>query len=300
MNKISIDTALVQELIATQFPQWAHLPIRPVDAGGWDNRTFHLGNAMSVRLPSAAAYAAKVPIEQYWLPKLAPYLPLPIPTPVAMGKPSTTYPWHWSVYTWLNGAAASLERIDNMPQFATTLAHFLVALQHIDPTGGPAAGPHNFYRGGPLKTYDAETRQAISALSNTIDAEIITAIWDAAVATSWQKTPVWVHGDVAPGNLLVEHGQLSAVIDFGGLGIGDPACDMAIAWTFFKKESREAFRAALHTNTDTWKRGRGWALWKALIICAKQADTDASKIELSQQVIDEIVADCTRSPMHEF
>jgi len=261
----TIDAALVRRLIAGQFPEWAKLPLTPVQPGGWDNRTFRLGAALSVRLPSAAGYAAQVDKEQRWLPTLAPLLPLPIPAPVAMGAPAADFPWRWSVYRWLNGKSASVARIADSPRFAADLAHFLAALQRIDPGGGPPPGPHNFFRGGPLTVYDAETRRAIATLVGKIDANAATAVWDAAVRSEWRGPAVWVHGDVAAGNLLVARGELSAVIDFGSSGVGDPACDTTIAWTLFEGDSRAAFRMMLPVDRATWARGRGWALWKALI-----------------------------------
>ncbi|RDI48061.1 aminoglycoside phosphotransferase family protein [Aquicella lusitana] len=288
-DKIHIDVTLVRRLIAAQFPQWTHLPVKPVEFGGWDNRTFHLGEHMTVRLPSAAIYSPQVEKEHRWLPKLAPHLPLPIPIPLAMGKPAEGYPWHWSVYQWLAGESASIEHITNLRQFAIALAEFLAALQQIDTAGGPPAGPQNFYRGGRLAIYDAETRQAIAKLGNETDTETMIEVWNAALASTWQGTPVWVHGDVAVGNLLVDKGQLSAVIDFGQLGIGDPACDLAIAWTFFNAESRKAFRAALPLDSATWARGRGWTLWKAL--CAPLPGTSRREVD---KIINEVLADHKR------
>jgi aminoglycoside phosphotransferase (APT) family kinase protein len=290
-----IDVALVRRLIATQFPQWAHLPIKPLEFGGWDNRTFHLGDHMTVRLPSAAEYAFQIEKEQHWLPKLAPFLPLSISVPLAMGKPTEEYPWHWSINPWLDGQTASIERIKDLRQFAIALAEFLVALERIDATGGPIAGAHNFYRGGSLATYDAETRQAIAILDDKIDTKVMTEIWDIALASTWRDSPVWVHGDIAIGNLLVVNGQLSAVIDFGQLSIGDPACDLVIAWTLFKGASREAFRATLDLDRATWARARGWALWKALIICAELPGTYSLEIEKSWKIIEEVMADYKRN-----
>jgi aminoglycoside phosphotransferase (APT) family kinase protein len=294
--KVLIDVPLVRRLISTQFPQWADLPVEPVAVGGWDNRTFHLGEQMLVRLPSAEAYALKVEKEQLWLPRLAPLLPLSIPTPLAMGEPDEGYPWRWSVYRWIEGETASIEHIADLCQFATALAEFLSALQRIDTTGGPIAGPHNFYRGGPLSTYDAETRQAILVLGDKIDTELVTTIWDTALASTWIASPVWVHGNISTGNLLVREGKLSAVIDFGGLGIGNPACDLAMAWTFFKGESRKAFRAALPLDKDTWARGRGWTLWKALIVYAGLPGTNPLERDNSKRVLEEILADYKARP----
>ena len=283
-DKIYIDVALVRRLIATQFPQWSALPVKPVECDGWDNRTFHLGDQMAVRLPSAEKYAPQVEKEHRWLPKLAPFLPLPIPVPLAMGKPAAGYPWHWSIYRWLDGRTASIERIADLRQFATALAAFLVALQCIDATDGPMAGPHNFYRVCPLTIYGAETQKAIAILGDKIDADAVTAVWNAALASTWHGSPVWIHGDVVVGNLLVEAGHLSAVLDFGSMGVGDPACDLAIAWTLFTGESRSVFRTALSLDSATWERGRGWALWKSLIICAKLPGTNFLEVEKSRKV----------------
>ncbi len=294
-TQVDITVSLVRQLVAAQFPQWADLPITPVACGGWDNRTFHLGEDMSVRLPSAAGYAAQVAKEHRWLPRLAPLLPLPIPVPLAMGVPANGYPWPWSIYQWIEGEHATVERIADLQQFAITLAHFLGALQRIDPTGGPPPGPHNFYRGGPLTVYDAETRHAIAALDGAIDTDAVTAMWEAALAATWHGAPVWVHGDVAAGNLLVNNGQLSAVIDFGCAGVGDPACDVTIAWTFLSGDSRAAFRAALPVDEATWARGRGWALWKGLITLAEYRHTNPLRAKEARRVIDDVLADHTHA-----
>ncbi len=288
---MKIDTHLVRCLIAAQFPQWADLSIRPVESGGWDNRTFHLGERLSVRLPSAEQYAAQVAKEQKCLPQLSPYLPLPIPMPVAKGVPGENYPWHWSVYCWLEGETASLDNIANLRQFAATLASFLSALQKIDTQSGFPPGAHNFYRGGDLSTYDKQTRGAIEVLRQHIDFGAVTAVWEAGLKSTWDNHPVWLHGDVSAANMLVRNGRLVAVIDFGCCAIGDPACDLTIAWTFLSGASRESFRAALHLDENTWARARGWAMWKALITWAESVGDNSSVVQHSQHVIDQILAD---------
>lgn len=291
IDEVDINASLVRRLVTAQFPQWAGLPVKPVEFDGWDNTTFHLGEEMSIRLPSAQAYAAQVEKEHRWLPRLAPLLPLPIPAPLAMGVPGEGYPWHWSVYRWLEGESATIERIADLRQFAIALGHFLTVLQSIDPTGGPPPGPHNFYRGGPLTIYDAETRQAIVDLDGQIDADAVTDVWEAALNATWHDSPVWLHGDIAAGNLLVKGGQLCAVIDFGCSGVGDPACDLTIAWTLLSGESREAFCAALPVDSATWARGRGWALWKGLITLAEHINTNLLVAGKARRVIDEVLAD---------
>ena len=288
-----VDDSLVRRLVAAQFPQWADLAVRPIARSGWDNRSFHLGEHMIVRLPSALDYAIQVEKENWWLPRLAPVLPLPIPVPLAMGEPARGYPWRWSIYRWLEGETATPERIADLCDFARTLAQFLIDLQRIDPTDGPAPGAHNFYRGGSLATYDVETRQALVVLKGTIDVDAAAEIWGAALATSWNRSPVWIHGDVGAGNLLVQDGQLSAVIDFGACGIGDPACDLAIAWTLFRGESREVFRAMLPLDAGTWTRGRAWTLWKALIVAAGLCDANPFDVQDAPplRLINEVLAD---------
>lgn len=295
ITQLVIDEMLVRGLVAAQFPHWARLPIRPVAQGGWNNKTFHLGNHMLVRLPSAEGYAAQVEKEQRWLPMLAPLLPLPIPTPLALGAPANGYPWKWSIYEWIDGEVALPERIINLSDFATRLARFLVALQSINIADGPAPGLHNFYRGGSLLTYDAQTRLAITILKDKIDVDAAIEIWNAALTATWHGKPVWVHGDVSLGNLLVKEGRLSAVIDFGILGVGDPACDLAIAWTLFQSDNREAFRATLKLDTGTWARGRDWTLWKALILAAGLTNSNAIEAANPWRIIDEVIADHRRS-----
>lgn len=286
-----IDAALVRRLVTTQFPQWKDEPITPIEPGGWDNRTFRLGTTMSVRLPSAERYAAQVEKEHRWLPVLAPQLPLPIPVPLARGRPAFGYPWAWSVYGWIEGAIATHARVGTGVQCATALAAFLVALQRIDPAGGPAPGAHNFFRGGCLSVYDGETRSAIAALGGGVDASAAREVWNAARAVPFDGAPVWIHGDVSAANLLIRAGRLAAVIDFGSTGVGDPACDLTIAWTLFSAPARGAFRTGLPLDAATWARARGWALWKALITLAEHADSNPARAARAGRIIDIVCTD---------
>ena len=265
MRKNELSPALVRCLISRTFPAWADLPVRRVDLDGWDNATFRLGDSLSVRLPSADGYVPQIAKEHRWLPALAPALPLPIPRPVAMSRPACGFPRPWSVYRWLEGDVAASAAITDPVTFADDLARFLVALRMVDATGGPAAGGHSFGRGGPLDTYDAETRAAVAALDGRIDVPAAIRTWEDALDRPWRGAPVWVHGDVSPSNLLVRDGRLAAVIDFGCCAIGDPACDTVMAWTWFSGIAETTFQGTLDLDADTWARGRGWALWKALI-----------------------------------
>jgi aminoglycoside phosphotransferase (APT) family kinase protein len=259
------DVKTARRLIDSQFPQWSELPITRVELDGWDNRSFRLGSELTVRLPSGDWYAQQVEKEQRWLPLLAPQLPLPIPAPVAQGEPDERYPYRWSVYRWLEGEPAASAPLGDPVAFATALAGFLRALEAADATGGPPPGEHNFFRGGPLAYYEGEALDAIERLGDEIPREAVQRTWADAMASEWEREPVWFHGDVAAGNLLLRDGRLAAVIDFGSSGVGDPACDLAIAWTFLAGAARDRFRAERGVDDATWSRGRGWTLWKSLI-----------------------------------
>lgn len=292
MEPPEIDTALAVALVAEQFPRWAHLPVEPVVPGGHDNRTFRLGDELTIRLPTADGYVPGELKEHEWLPRLAPVLPLPIPEVVAEGAPSALFPRPWSVRRWIEGDTATPSRIEDPVGFARDLAAFLLALERADAVGGPAAGAQSFHRGADLVVYDPETRRAIETLADELGSErarAATAVWDAALESRWPHPPVWFHGDIAPGNLLVRDGRLAAVIDFGTSGVGDPACDLAIAWTTLRGEARETYLDALGRDEATVARGRGWALWKALITVVEHgAGGNAQAVE-ARATLDELL-----------
>lgn len=288
-ESVRVDAGLVARLIADQFPHWADLGIEPVEVDGHDNRTFRLGDEMAVRVPSTQEHAVHVSIEHAWLPRLAPYLPLPIPIPLALGQPAHGLSWHWSINKWLEGESAIAEQVENPTQFAIDLAAFLNRLQSIAANDAPRPGPENFFRGGDLSVYDGETSECINELRDAIDARAATTVWESALEATWRGAPVWIHGDVTAGNLLVKRGKLCAVIDFGQLAAGDPACDTTIAWTLFSGESRETFRRELAVDDATWVRGRGWGLWKALLQLRTHRHTNPVLAARSQWVVDQIL-----------
>ena len=274
------------------FPQWADRSIEPVSSAGTDNALYRLGDDLVIRLPRIETSAKQVDKEQQWLPKLAPHLPLTIPVPLAKGTPTDVYPWYWSVYPWLEGENATLDRLTDPFQAATDMAHFITALQQIDATDGPHPGVHNFGRGEPLANRDASTRESIAALKGKIDTDTATTVWEAALQTPvWNKQPVWIHGDLQAGNLLAIDGQLSAVIDFGGLGVGDPACDLLVAWLLFSAEMRKIFRATLSVDDATWTRGRGWALNFGVRALPYYEDTNPVLADIARYAIDGVLAD---------
>lgn len=295
-DEVDVGVDLVRRLLTDQFPHWARLPIEPVPSTGTDNALFllrdgRLGDDLVVRLPRIHWAVGQVEKEQRWLPRLAPCLPLAIPEPVGMGGPSEGYPWRWSVYRWLPGENATRAHFADLSQTAADLAGFVLALRRLDVMDEAWSGAPRSTRGVPLAERDAATRIAIDQLGSLIDARAVLAAWEAALAApAWDGPPIWSHGDIQPGNLLVRDGRLSAVIDFGCLGVGDPACDLMIAWTLFRGESRDRFRAALAVDAATWARGRGWALSVALIALPYYLSTNPAIVELSRRAIAEVLA----------
>lgn len=256
-----IDERLVGRLLAAQFPRWSELPLKRLLPAGSDNVIYRLGEALSVRLPRGSWSAKQAEKEQRWLPFLAPRLSLDIPVQVGLGKPAFGYPYHWSVSRWLDGETATVDGLADPARAALDLADFLGVLRRLTPAAELTPAPGEEPIGGTLPGRDRATRDAIAAVDGTFDAAGLTALWEAALAApGWNRPPVWFHGDMHNGNLLTVDGRVSAVIDFGGLGVGDPACDLVIAWTLLSAEGRAVFRTALQVDDATWLRGRGWAI----------------------------------------
>ncbi len=290
-GRAGVTAPLVRRLLRSQFPQWGDLPVVPVEADGWDNRTYRLGEDKAVRLPTAAGYVPAVAKENQWLPVLASQLPVAVPSVLAVGVPGEGYPFPWSVREWLPGETAQDGPVRDPAPLATAVGEFLVALQACDPVGGPVAGEHSHYRGASPAHYDLETGSCLAKLDGRIDTARAASVWKAALSAEWTGEPVWFHGDVAAGNLLVSDGALSAVIDFGTSGVGDPACDLVIAWTLFGGPSRAAFREAVGQDDATWARARGWVLWKALLGLAASVDVDEERAGSDERLIADVVAD---------
>jgi aminoglycoside phosphotransferase (APT) family kinase protein len=261
-DELDTDEALVRRLLEAQFPQWAELPIDALPAGGTDNAIYRLGDELSVRLPRRLDWEPGALDKEFeWLPKLAPLLPVAVPTPVARGDAAEGYPHEWAVYDWLEGEDATSARLD-VQRAAVDLADLLAALWRIDTTGGPPAAG----RGGSLRLRDKPTRAGIAALGSAIDVRAVTAAWEEALAApEWDRPPVWIHGDLDSRNLLVEDGRITGLLDWGCACVGDPACDVKAAWSVLDAETRPVFRDLLGVDDPTWARSRGWALSQAVI-----------------------------------
>lgn len=292
-DEFEIDHTLVERLVASQFPRWAYLPLRAIETASTVNAIYRLGDDMAVRLPLRPGQEGQFEKDRRWLPVLAPHLPLAIPEPLAAGGPTEGYPSAWAVYRWLPGAPASLSPPADAAEAARQLAAFILALQAIDATDGVRPGSENYGRGAPLAPRDARFRRDLEALEGRVDSARAARVWDAALAApEWDGPPVWLHGDLMPGNLLVHEGRLSAVIDFGALGVGDPASDLIPAWATVSG-ARDEFRTALGASVDDamWARGRGWALLVAVMGLPYYRDTNPGFVAILEPMLEAVLAD---------
>ena len=294
-DEFLVDHALVSRLVADQFPQWQHLPIVPVPYSGTDNAIFRLGDDMVLRLPRIHWATAQVHKEHTWLPVLAPRLPLRVPAPLRKGAPGFGYPWHWAVHEWLEGESALSALVRDPAQAALDLSALVTALRRIDVAARSPVLSGG--RGGPLADRHADVRAAIASLEGEIDIDRVTDAWKTSLdAPPLRGDPVCIHGDLSPGNLIVNEGRLTAVIDFGALTAGDPACDLMVAWNYLTGDSRQIFRAALSADAATWARGRGWALSVALIALPYYLHTNPQIVATSRRTIQATLQDHDISP----
>ncbi len=281
----------MRALLTDQFRQWAELPIELVDSYGTDHDIYRVGDHLAARLPRIGWATRQAAKEAVWLPRLAPHLPLAVPVPLAMGAPGHGYPFDWSVCEWLPGVNAN-DSIDDLDRAARDLAAFIIALRWIDTAEAPRRQKHA--RGGPLIESDEQVRASIAELRDRIDAAAALREWQRALdAPTWDGDEVWVHGDLLPGNLLVVDGRLSAVIDFGGLNVGDPACDLQPAWNVFTGASRERFRTELDVDDASWERGRGWALAQAVNALPYYWDTNPGIVRQAQHALEQLLSQPT-------
>ena len=291
-DELEVDGSLVRALVVSQYPEWGDLSLELFPASGTDHVIFRLGDDKAVRLPRHQRASSQVETEQLWLPRLAPLLPLAVPELRAVGHPDRGFPWPWSITRWLEGGPATADRIADPRQLAVALGQFVAAMHRIDLPGGPLPGAGNSFRGVPLAHRDGPTRHALAALHDNIDTGAASAAWEAALrAPPWNGPGVWLHGDLQVGNLLAHAGRLDAVIDFGCLAVGDPACDVMAAWTCLAADTRERFRSELAVEDATWARGRGWALSMGLIALPYYQGTNPVFAAAARRMILEVLAD---------
>ena len=285
-DEVHIDAVIVRRLLAEQFPQWADLPIRAIRSTATVTAIYRLGDQLYARLPRVEEWAQDLDKEWRWLPRLAPRVSLRVPEPVGMGYPAGSYPFSWAIYRWIDGQSYSDELVDDERQAARDLAQFVAELRRIDPVGGAPRGGRK-----PLRELDAVTRAAIESARRVIDRDATIEVWDCALqALAWKGTPVWIHSDLLRPNVLVHGGRLCAVIDFGGVGVGDPAADVIAAWSVFSQTERGTFRDALAVDNGTWNRARGFALHQAALIIP-YTETNPEFVALAKRTVEEVLAE---------
>ena len=286
-DEIDINAALVKQLLASQFPGWADLRLRVLSGAGTDNAMYKLGDDKVVRLPRTARSATNIDKERLWLPKLAPCLPISIPTILGKGSPAATYPLPWLIYRWLEGQTPNTESMLDRHLAAIDLGNFVVEMKKISSVNGPKSK-----RGQPLSTRDEETRFAITSLTDTYDVSVLIDMWESALTSPlWSEAPVWIHGDLHAGNVLTQNHRVTAVVDFGSAGVGDPACDMMVAWTLLTPETRQIFRSIVQPDHATWARGRGWALTFGIVAYPYYRISNPTLARIAKRTIEQTIAD---------
>jgi len=287
-GEVGIDSALVRRLVAAQFPRFADRAVRAVDSSGTVNAIYRLGDDLYVRLPRVSRWARDLEQELRWLPRLAAFLSLQIPQPVAAGRPANGYPFCWAIYRWIDGRPYTDETVDDERRAAEDLAQFVAELRRVDPAAGTPP------RGGrrPLAELDAVTREAITSARNVIDSSAALAAWEHALAAPvWDGRPTWVHADLLRPNLLVRGGRLCGVLDFGSAGVGDPAADIIAAWSVFGPRGRSTFCRALEVDEGTRTRAMGFALHQAALIIPYYRQTNPTFAALAVRTVEEIVGE---------
>lgn len=286
-NEIDINTVIARQLLVNQFPNWADLCLQILCNEGTDNVMYKLGHDKVLRLPRTVRSARNIDKERLWLPKLAPILPISIPEILYNGRPESNYPLPWLIFRWLEGQNPNTENMVDHHQAAVDLGNFVVEMRNISPINSP-----NSKRGLPLNTRDAETRAAITSLTDFYDTSLLTTMWESALAVPlWSGSPVWIHGDLHPGNLLTQKHRITSVVDFGSAGVGDPACDMMVAWTLLTSDTRRIFHSIVQPDCATWERGRGWALTFGIVAYPYYRISNPAFASIAKKAIDQVIAD---------
>lgn len=294
--ELDIDVELVRALLRRQMPRWADLPLRRIASSGTDNAIFRLSEEMAVRLPRIYWAAAQPRLEATLLPWLAPQLSLPTSMPLALGDPDLGYPYHWLVYEWLPGVDAFSEPPSDMAQVARDLASYIHSLRSADWTNLPEAARPFIKTYATVRELDARIQVALDEVAELTDAPLARKAWDEALAVpEWQGAPIFTHGDLHAPNLLVTGGRVTAIIDFGSSGFGDPARELIGAWTMFDEASRSIFRQELAErgliDDDMWNRARVYALSKALFALPYYVETNPTLLAIARHTLGQVFSE---------
>lgn len=282
-GELPVDEDLVRRLLGEQFPDLAERPLRLLRTTGTVNAVVRLGDDAYVRLPRKPHWAADLEREWRWLPVIAAHVDLAVPVPLRLGRPTEAFPYPWAVFGWLPGDPYATGLVADEAAAAYDLARFVTDLRTVPTDDAPAGGRR------PLAELDEQTRQAIDQAGDLVDRHRLRRAWDAALeAPVWDGRRVWIHSDLLQPNLLVHEHRLSAVIDFGAAGAGDPAGDVIAAWAVFGARGRDAYREALAVDDGTWERARGWLLHQAVMIIPYYRDTNPGFVTWARATLDRL------------
>lgn len=283
-NEAHIDENLVKKLLSNQFPKFANLPLRLIFPQGTDNVMYQLGNDMIVRMPRIDSAANSLMKEKRWLPTLASRLPINIPNVIGVGNPDEIYPYPWIVGNFIEGKHLSNENKLDLNQAAIDLGNFVLSMQRVSTKDAPFCS-----RGKPLSTRDKDIREAIALIEDIYDIKLLTEIWEYFLQLpNWSKNPTWIHGDLHADNLLAENRKITAIVDFGMAGIGDPAVDLMVAWTLLNKEARKIFKDIVKPDQDTWERGKAWA-FNFIVAYPYYKKSNPRFAQAAKKIVDEVI-----------
>ena len=286
-NEVHIDAKLLRRLLESQFEQWSQQPLSFVSSSGTCNVIYRIGKDLCARLPRQPSDARYLEKELEWLPMLSSHLSIKVPRPIARGVPGIGYPFTWAVYEWLEGEPFDAEEIGGRPRIAESLAQLVAQLRVIDTTHAPKSN-----RDAALSANNPSVLEAIESLDENIDRDAVRSVWEASVRVpAWKGDDLWIHGDLLPTNILVKNHQLTAVIDFGLVGVGGPAVDIIPAWSTLRGEARQTFRSALNIDSVIWARARGLALRQALKIIPYYLESNPSFSVMARRTVEEILID---------
>jgi aminoglycoside phosphotransferase (APT) family kinase protein len=290
-RRFEVVEELAQSLIDSQFPAWSHLPLKKIDSAGTDNSIYRLGKELALRFPVSVSAAEQVAKEHRWLPKLSSFAAA-IPIVVGAGRPTNEYPFPWSVMNWIEGKDAASTIISDWLTMADDLGQFVRKFRGQNTSGAPVAGKHNGFRGTALVNLDQVARNAMNALEDTFDKACLLKIWEQALGVEpWAGSPVWIHGDIHAANIIVRNDGIAGIIDFGLMGIGDPACDLALGWSLLPPRAREIFRTAANVDEPTWQRGKGWGLYIGVIALSYYRDRNPTLSGIAEKAIRAVIED---------
>jgi aminoglycoside phosphotransferase (APT) family kinase protein len=295
-DEVRATAGQVRSLLRDQCPSWAALPVVALadDVEGTDHVLFRVGDELVARMPKIASAVDQVESDARWLPVVAPRLPVSVPVPVFVGEPGAGFPWRWSLVPWIPGETPPRLGCDDV-FLAADLAAFARALHSVAADGGPRKPPGT--RGSALVHADPGVRDALSRLvehDDGFDVAAAEAAWNICLqAPEWDGAPVWIHGDLQPGNLIISNGRLTGVVDFGAFGVGDPAPDLAPALWTFVGEARTAYRKAMDYDEATWLRACGWALGPSLTGIDYYRHTFGRMAEHGRRMVRAVVAEVT-------